>query len=309
MRGLGRTGESTGAAVAIVDNSQTPASSSRKAGFGTTGLYPTPQFSTNKGFRLAQGLPGEQETPAPSLGTAAAAAGASVSAAAQAGLLGAAAAAEDDADLTGVPAALFQDEETAAAADGNLQQQQPPETAAEQLAVAQVAAETPAISRDQATRGRRSSTTTPNNSLLLMQEQRERRAHFLSALPAAATVSRATALNSNAGMLSCLAQNGGRGVPVPAGSSLSKVLGQVVAAQKEQQEQLQQQLAAGAAGVSADAGGAGCSSCFAQVVSRMWMQRVKRPYLSRRIAFTWNKSGHTDSIPVACSQCRSMGAC
>lgn len=220
--GVGRTGESVGAVgaagAASADFSKTPGSTSRKGGLGVSGLFPTPRFSTNKGSRLGHAV---QQSPAPGFGTGSIAtdssskpAGASIHAAAAADVI------EEAAELTPVPAALFQEEEAPAAA----------------------AAVTPQISRDKTSHGRRSSIT--SNPLQIMEEQRQRQAQFLSALPAAAAT-RSSAFSSNSGMLNCLTQSGGRGVQVPVGSSLAKVMQRIVAAQKEQQELLEQQIAEG----------------------------------------------------------------
>lgn len=227
--GLGRTGESSGLPAAA-DFSKTPGSSSRKGVVGPSGLFPTPRYSTNKGSKLGQAVHREKPSPVPSFGVAGAAAaavdqGARIPQDAAAGIA-------DDGDMTAVPAALFQDDD--ATSQGDRQQQQPP---GQQDAAA--SALTPQISRDGAARGRRSSITT--NPVQLMEEQRQRQMQFLSALPAA-SASKAAAFNSNSSMLHCLGQSGGRGVNVPVGSSLSKVMQQIVGAQKEQQELLEQQL-------------------------------------------------------------------
>jgi hypothetical protein len=76
-----------------------------------------------------------------------------------------------------------------------------------------------------------------SNPLALMTEQRRRQQQFLQAIPAAARP-------AGSNLTAALAQAGGRGVPVPAGSSLAKVMQQVLAAQKEQQEQLAEAVAA-----------------------------------------------------------------
>jgi hypothetical protein len=94
-----------------------------------------------------------------------------------------------------------------------------------------------------------------SNPLALMTEQRRRQQQFLQAIPAAARP-------AGSNLAAALAQAGGRGVPVPAGSSLAKVMQQVVAAQKAQQEQLAETLAAANRPASAAAQHGENTCCF-----------------------------------------------
>lgn len=221
--GLGRMGESSGAAVSTA--AKTPGSTNRKGVGGSSSLFMTPRFSTNKGSRLAQGV---QITPVPAFGSTASAEapGSSAKAIATDTDTRQPAAADDEYEGPAVPAALFQDEH--AAADG------------QQAEAGPAADGSPLMQRTATGNGRRSSVT--SNPLQLMEEQRQRQAQFLSALPAtAASVSRSSVFHSSRSMAGCLAQSGGKGVAVPAGSSLAKVMQQIVTAQKEQQDLLEQQ--------------------------------------------------------------------